>query len=71
MTREPLASSNNAAESALSDNELDGVVGGNGAPTPCPVHPGEYQPHNYVDSNGRLRGCNRPIGWPPPASATG
>jgi hypothetical protein len=47
MSRDPLASSNNDAESALSDDELDVVVGGRAVM--CPLHPEEQLGHMVYD----------------------
>jgi hypothetical protein len=58
MSREPVVSTHHDAEGALSDDELDGVVGGNG--TPCSVHSGQYFPHDYLDSRGRTLTCFGP-----------
>jgi hypothetical protein len=57
MSRDPLASSNNDAESALSDVELDVVVGGDVTLTPCSVHSGHNIPHQYEDTNGIWQSC--------------
>ena len=46
MSRNPFASSNNDAESALSDDDLDGVVGGNRGR--C-IH-GSTTAHQYTES---------------------
>lgn len=58
MSREPVVSSHHDADAALSDDELDGVVGGNGTATPCPLHAGENIPHYVEDANGILQSCN-------------
>ncbi len=56
MSRESFISSQNDAESALSDDDLDGVVGGNG--TPCPLHSGEFIGHWAEDDRGIYYTCN-------------
>ena len=56
MSRDPLASSTNDAESALSDDDLDGVVGGNGAVTSC-SHGETAFPHYYTARDGRTLEC--------------
>ena len=64
MSRDPLASLNNDAESALSDDELDGVVGGysRNADTAFCSH-GSRIPHRVM--NGRTdtgTDCPGPLG---------
>jgi len=49
MSRDPIVSSNNDAESALSDDELDGVVGGRGTKT---CSHGSTTAHEYFDPPG-------------------
>jgi hypothetical protein len=56
MSRDPFASPNNDAESALSDDDLDGVVGGTG--TPCPLHSGQFIGHQAEDDRGIYYTCN-------------
>jgi hypothetical protein len=61
MSRNPFASSMNETESAISDDELDGVVGGDVTPTPCSVHSGHNIPHQYEDANGIWQSCTGDI----------
>jgi hypothetical protein len=56
MSRTPFASSSNDTDSALSDDDLDGVVGGNH--TPCPLHSGEIIGHQAEDAMGIYYTCN-------------
>ena len=58
MSNNPLSSNPNDDESALTDEDLDGVVGGTGTATPCPLHAGQYIPHYVEDANGILQSCN-------------
>jgi hypothetical protein len=46
MSPDPLVSSNNDAESALSDDDLDGVVGGRGTKT---CSHGQTTAHDIID----------------------
>ncbi len=55
MSSNPLSSNPNDDDSALSDDELDGVVGG--TTTPCPLHPSEPLGHYVEDAMGILQKC--------------
>jgi hypothetical protein len=55
MLREPVVPSPNDAESALSDDDLDGVVGGNPA-NACSHGETEF-PHEYKHRDGRTLEC--------------
>ena len=55
MSRYPIVSTHHDAEGALSDDELDGVVGGNTAM--CPLHPLEPLGHYVEDAMGILQKC--------------
>jgi hypothetical protein len=56
MSREPFVPSHNDAGSALSDVELDGVVGGNNVPR-CPRHPSEPIGHVVDGPRGTSVRC--------------
>jgi hypothetical protein len=71
MSREPFVPSHNDAGSALSDDELDGVVGGDVTPRPCSVHPGHNIPHQYEDANGIWQSCTGDLSTASPSSSLG
>lgn len=50
MSREPVVSSHHDADAALSDDELDGVVGGRGTRT---CSHGQSAAHTYFDPPGQ------------------
>jgi hypothetical protein len=52
MSRDPIVSANNDAESALSDDELDGVVGGRGTRT---CGHGFTTAHDIIDPMTKLK----------------